>query len=71
MRFKLGGGLGLKDGSQIGVVSIVVNRVLRDDPSKGDMHNRQPVTPRRLWIALKDYDMYPVSPFKHVGRNLG
>jgi hypothetical protein len=43
-------------------ISIVVNRVLRDDPSKGDMHNRQPVTPRRLWIALKDYDMYPVGP---------
>ena len=42
-------------------IGIVVNRILRDDPSKGDMHNRQPVTPRRLWHALKDYDMYPVS----------
>ncbi|KAN0099264.1 MFS general substrate transporter [Hyaloscypha variabilis] len=41
-------------------IGIVVNRILRDDPSKGDMHNRQPVTPRRLWHALKDYDMYPV-----------
>lgn len=39
---------------------IVVNRVLRDDPSKGDMHNRQAVTPKRLWNALKDYDMWPV-----------
>ncbi|EFX04083.1 allantoate permease [Grosmannia clavigera kw1407] len=43
-----------------GEITIVVNRVLRDDPSKGDMHNRQAVTPRRLWEAMKDYDMWPL-----------
>ncbi|KAF4627859.1 hypothetical protein G7Y89_g10293 [Cudoniella acicularis] len=41
-------------------LTIVVNRVLRDDPSKGDMHNRQAITPRRLWNAAKDYDLWPI-----------
>lgn len=39
---------------------IVVNRVLRDDPSKGDMHNRQALTPRSLWAAISDYDLWPI-----------
>lgn len=41
-------------------VAIVVNRVLRDDPSKGDMHNRQALTAGNIWEALKDYDMWPL-----------
>ncbi|GES57616.1 transporter [Aspergillus terreus] len=39
---------------------IMVNRVLRDDPSKGGMHNRQAVDLRMLWRALCDYDMWPI-----------
>ncbi|KAF2446798.1 MFS general substrate transporter [Karstenula rhodostoma CBS 690.94] len=39
---------------------IMVNRILRDDPSKGDMHNRQALSPKMLWECLKDYHMWPV-----------
>ncbi|KND02532.1 uncharacterized protein SPPG_09076 [Spizellomyces punctatus DAOM BR117] len=39
---------------------IMVTRILRDDPSKGDMHNRQPLTPRKLFKALTDWDMLPI-----------
>jgi hypothetical protein len=35
---------------------IMVNRVLRDDPSKGDMNNRTAVGLRDLWRSLCDYD---------------
>lgn len=37
-----------------------MNRVLREDPSKSDMHNREPVTPRLLWKSLKDFDLWPL-----------
>ncbi|KAF4172415.1 hypothetical protein CNMCM8694_003782 [Aspergillus lentulus] len=39
---------------------IIVNRVLRDDPSKGDMHNRQALSMGMLWRSLKDYDLWPI-----------
>lgn len=39
---------------------IMVNRILRDDPSKGDMHNREGLSPSLIWEALTDYDMWPI-----------
>ncbi|KAL6244386.1 hypothetical protein RBB50_008628 [Rhinocladiella similis] len=39
---------------------IMVNRILRDDPSKGDMHNRQAVTPKLLYYAKCDWEMWPI-----------
>ena len=39
---------------------IMVNRVIRDDPSKGDMHNRQALSPKMLFCSFLDYDMWPI-----------
>ncbi|KAK0620240.1 major facilitator superfamily domain-containing protein [Immersiella caudata] len=39
---------------------IMVNRILRDDPSKGDMHNRQGLSLKLLWKAVCDYDLWPI-----------
>jgi len=38
----------------------MVNRVLRDDPSKSDMHNREGLTVRMIWEAVKDWRMWPI-----------
>ncbi|GAA5869739.1 hypothetical protein JCM3774_003837 [Rhodotorula dairenensis] len=41
-------------------VKIIVNKVVRDDPTKATMHNRQALTPSLLWKSLKDYDLWPM-----------
>ncbi|KAH6666779.1 major facilitator superfamily domain-containing protein [Verticillium dahliae] len=39
---------------------VMVNRILRDDPSKGGMHNRQGLTLPLLWASLTDVDLWPI-----------
>lgn len=39
---------------------IMVNRILRDDPSKSDMHNRQAVDLKLLWKSITDFDLWPI-----------
>lgn len=39
---------------------ILVNRLLRDDPSKGDMNNRQAVGLKLLWKAIRDWESWPL-----------
>ncbi len=40
--------------------NILVNRLLRDDPSKGTMNNRQHVSIMGIWAAVKDVDLWPI-----------
>ena len=39
---------------------IITNKVLRDDPGKASMHNRQLLTPRMLLKSLLDWDQFPL-----------
>jgi hypothetical protein len=38
----------------------MVNRIIREDPSKSSMHNREPLTPRLLWKSMTDFDLWPI-----------
>ncbi|KAB8356433.1 hypothetical protein FH972_024016 [Carpinus fangiana] len=40
--------------------TIMVTRILLDDPGKATMHNRQALSPRLFWESLTDYDMWPI-----------
>lgn len=39
---------------------ILVNRLLRDDPSKGDMNNREAVDWKAVWRCITDYDAWVI-----------
>ncbi|KAI8956894.1 MFS general substrate transporter [Daldinia sp. FL1419] len=39
---------------------IIVNSVIRDDPQKGGMYNRQGLSIKQIWESAKDYDMWPL-----------
>ena len=37
---------------------IMVNRFIREGPTKSSMHKRQPIAPRLLWKSLKEFDLW-------------
>ncbi|KAL1413584.1 hypothetical protein Q8F55_001358 [Vanrija albida] len=39
---------------------IIVNKVLRDDPTKSSMHNREGLGLKELWKSFTDYDLWPL-----------
>lgn len=39
---------------------ILVNRILRDDPTKGDMNNREAVSIKGIISAITNIDLWPV-----------
>lgn len=38
----------------------MANRILRDDPGKGDMHNRQGLSWSAFKTSIADYYMWPI-----------
>ncbi|KDN39697.1 allantoate permease [Tilletiaria anomala UBC 951] len=40
--------------------TIAVTRILRDEPQKSTMHNREGLQPRMLWRTLKNWRLYPL-----------
>ena len=38
----------------------MASSVIRDDPQKAGMHNRQGLTIKQIWICAKDYNMWPL-----------
>lgn len=41
-------------------VKIIVNKVIRDDPTKSTMHNRQALDVKTIWRCVANYHMYPL-----------
>ncbi|KAK5168203.1 uncharacterized protein LTR77_006772 [Saxophila tyrrhenica] len=39
---------------------VLVNRILRDDPTKGDMNSREGIDWRGLWSAFTNIDLWPI-----------
>src|SRR5690349_10578989 len=39
---------------------LMLSLVIRDDPHKGGMFNRQGLSVKQIWECTKDYDMWPL-----------
>ena len=39
---------------------IMVNRILRDDPAKSDMHNREGLSLKNIWKVIRDWRLWPI-----------
>lgn len=48
---------------------ILVNRILRDDPTKGDMNNRQAVNLKGIWKAVVNIDLWPIYLVRSYKKN--